>query len=194
MIHTFADTPRDRPRILVIMGSVRAGRLCPVIASWVMAIGGTSTGLELELVDLAEWRLPLEDEPGIPALGHYTQDHTLAWSRKIAAAQGFVVVTPQYNWGYPAALKNALDHLYAEWAGKPLVIVSYGGHGGGKCAAQLREVAEGLNMRPAMLMPALTLTRATIGGSAPLVPETDFAGQEDEVRRAFGELAALLGS
>ncbi|MEI9905113.1 MAG: NAD(P)H-dependent oxidoreductase [Asticcacaulis sp.] len=61
------------------------------------------SGLACELVDLKDWHLPMDDEPAIPASGVYAQDHSLAWSRKIAAAPGFVFVSPQYNWGYPAA-------------------------------------------------------------------------------------------
>jgi NAD(P)H-dependent FMN reductase len=124
--------------VLVIGGSVRAQRLSPQIASWVSEIGRLRSTLAIEIVDLVEWPLPMDDEPGIPALGTYNSERTQAWSRKIASADGFVFVTPQYNWGYPAALKSALDHLYREWRGKPAVIVTYGGHGGGKCAAQLR--------------------------------------------------------
>ena len=77
-------------------------------------------------------------------------------------ADAVVLVTPQYNWGYPAALKNALDHLYREWRGKPAVIVTYGQRGGGKCAKQLRQVADGLHMRTVGVMPGLRLPRAVI--------------------------------
>jgi NAD(P)H-dependent FMN reductase len=191
MIHANSTNPNSGPTVLVILGSVRAGRLCPTLASWVIGIGRASTSLHYQLVDLADWPLPLSDEPGIPALGSYAREHTLAWSRKIAGADAFVIVTPQYNWGYPAILKNALDHLYKEWAGKPLIIVSYGGHGGDKCAAQLRQVAEGLKMRPVATMPAIELTREMIAGG-PVDPQTDFQAHVDEIRRAFGELAAQL--
>jgi NAD(P)H-dependent FMN reductase len=68
--------------------------------------------LAYEIVDLQGWHLPFGDEPGIPAQGVYGHDHTRAWSAKVAAADGFIFVTPQYNWGYPAPLKNARDHLY----------------------------------------------------------------------------------
>jgi NAD(P)H-dependent FMN reductase len=182
----------SRPTILVVMGSVRAGRLCPTIAAWVAEIGRASTNLSYELVDLADWPLPFGDEPGIPALGSYAHEHTRAWSQKVGGADGFVFVTPQYNWGYPAALKNALDHLYKEWAGKPLVIISYGGHGGDKCAAQLRQVAEGMKMRPAPTMPGITLTRQMIESGARVDPEKDFQVHETEIRRAFSELVVEL--
>src|ERR1700722_7931287 len=144
---------------LVIAGSMRPRRIALQIAEWVAEIGRETTKGAFELIDLRDWPLPMDDEPGIPAGGSYEHEHTRAWSRKIAAAPAFVFVTPQYNWGYPAALKNALDHLYTEWAGKPAMIVSYGGHGGEKCAAQLRQVAEGLKLRPVPTMPAITLTR-----------------------------------
>lgn len=179
------------PKVQVILGSVRSGRLCPRLAAWVIEIGRASTGLNYEMVDLADWPLPMDDEPGIPALGGYAQEHTRAWSRKIAAADAFVFVTPQYNWGYPAVLKNAIDHLYAEWAGKPVVLVSYGGHGGGKAAAQLRQVTEGLKMRPVATMPSITLSHEMIKGG-PVDPERDFQSQVGAVRQALAELAVLL--
>lgn len=193
MIHLSGTAGNSQPTVLVILGSVRAGRICPTLASWVVGIGQASTRLRFELVDLADWPLPAGDEPGIPALGAYTQEHTRAWSRRVAGADAFVIVTPQYNWGYPAVLKNAIDHLYKEWAGKPLVIVSYGGHGGDKCAAQLRQVAEGVKMRPVATMPGIKLTRQMIEGG-PVDPDKDFHANVATVRRAFAELVALLGS
>jgi NAD(P)H-dependent FMN reductase len=162
------------------------------MASWVIAIAQASSNLKYELLDLADWPLPMDDEPGIPALGDYTQPHTRAWSGKIASADAFLFVTPQYNWGYPASLKNAIDHLYKEWEGKPAVIVTYGGHGGDKCAAQLRQVAEGVNMRPVATMPGITLTREMIKGG-PCDPARDFKAEETElVRQAIRELSAEL--
>lgn len=177
--------------ILLIMGSTRAGRRCPAIAGWVGDIARASAGLECELVDLALWHLPMDDEPGLPQRGDYAQPHTRAWSGKIAQARGFVVVTPQYNWGIPAPLKNAIDHLHAEWRGKPLVIVSYGGHGGGRCASQLAQVAGAVRLRVMPTMPAITLAEAVIRG-APLDPGPDLAAQAAPVASACVELAAAL--
>jgi NAD(P)H-dependent FMN reductase len=96
-------------------------------------------------LDLNDWPLPLSDEPKGPSTGIYVHER-------------FFFVTPQYNWGYPASLKNALDHLLKEWNGKPALIVSYGHHGGVKAAAQLRQVLEGLRMRPVNTMPAITFS------------------------------------
>ncbi len=156
-----------------------------------MGIGQACTDLHYELVDLAEWPLPPDDEPGIPAMGSYTQPHTQAWASKVGGADAVVFVTPQYNWGYPAVLKNAIDHLYKEWTGKPVVIVSYGGHGGGKCAEQLRQVAEGMKMRPVPTMPGINLTRQMMGGGV-MDPDMDFQAHVPDLQRAFAELVAAL--
>ena len=77
----------------------------------------------------------------------YTLAASRAWSETIRSYDGFIFVTPQYNWGVPAALKNALDYLFHEWVGKPAMVVSYGGHGGGKAAAALQTVLAGLRMK-----------------------------------------------
>jgi len=184
--------------VQIIIGSTRPNRIGRQVAEWVSRgiaeAGAGAANFAAELLDLAEWNLPFLDEPGVPAGGHYVHEHTRAWSRKIAGADGFVFVTPQYNWGYPAALKNALDHLFREWNGKPAVIVSYGYHGGGKAAAQLRQVLEGLRMRPAATMPAITFSHAMLAGDGRLRDTTeDFACYADELARAAGELAGLLG-
>jgi NAD(P)H-dependent FMN reductase len=162
------------------------------MASWVIGIAEASNRLKYELLDLADWPLPMDDEPGIPAGGgDYLHEHTRAWSRKVAAADAFVFVTPQYNWGYPAPLKNAIDHLYKEWEGKPVVILTYGGHRGDKCAAQLKQVAEAVKMRPMATMPGIQLTREMIGGGH-VDPERDFATEAELIRQAISELSAEL--
>ena len=181
----------DKLTILVIMGSVRAGRRCPQIAEWVLSLATEPGTLAYEIVDLREWHLPSGDEPGIPAKGTYTHDHTQAWSNKVAGADGFVIVSPQYNWGYPAALKNALDHLYKEWGGKPLVIVTYGGHGSGKCAEQLRQVAGGLKLRPVDTMPAITVARETIENDTPQSLE-DLEPFKASVQQALAEMRTMF--
>ena len=176
---------------LVIAGSLRPRRLATQIADWVAAVGRDSTDGLFEVVDLKDWPLPMDDEPGMPQRGVYAFEHTRAWSRKIAAAPAFVFVTPQYNGGYPAAVKNAIDHLYQEWAGKPAMIVTYGGHGGGRCAEQLQQICQALHMKTVATMPALKLARARIEANAgDIDPAAEFAGHLDELRVGFGELAA----
>ena len=180
---------------LVIVGSVRRQRICPQIAAWVAETGAAAgVPTAFELVDLRDWPLPMDDEPDIPAAKPpYANPLTQAWSRKVSEAQAVILVTPQYNWGYPAPLKNALDHLFHEWAGKPAMIVTYGGHGGGRCAAQLRQVVEALHMAPVATMPALTLSRAHIEANPGVIdPAAEFAGHLGELNAAFAELAAAL--
>jgi NAD(P)H-dependent FMN reductase len=155
-------------------------------------LGREYTGFRFEVIDLKDWPLPMDDEPAIPATGRYVQVHTKAWSEKVSGAGGLIFVTPQYNWGYPAALKNAIDHLYGEWRDKPAVIVTYGGHGGTKCSEQLKQVAGGVKLRLAPTAPALVLPEAVIREGAPLDPNRDFSHHLTSVQSAFAELAELL--
>jgi NAD(P)H-dependent FMN reductase len=129
----------------ILIGSVRQGRIGPQIADWVNDV--TSKKYSSEIVDLKKWYLPMDDEPELPADGIYIREHTLAWSKKIQAADAYIFVFPQYNWGYPAALKNAIDHLYQEWSNKPVTMISYANRGGGKAAQQLRQVLQGIHMK-----------------------------------------------
>ena len=175
---------------LVIGGSVRAQRICIQISDWVAQLGRETTGGAFEVVDLRKWRLPMDDEPDIPATGRYAKGHTRAWSRKVAGASAVIFVTPQYNWGYPAPLKNALDHLYKEWAGKPAMIVSYGGHGGGRCAQQLRQVLDGLHMQPVTTMPGLILPRERVeANTGQVTAAEEFAAHLPDLQQALRELA-----
>lgn len=127
-----------RPRLLVIIGATRPGRLGPTIASWFLDAVDGHDAFDIELVDLAAVNLPLLDEPENPARGGvYHHQHSLDWSRTVAGADAFVFVMPEYNNGYNAALKNALDYLYYEWHDKSVGLVSYGGNiGGGTRAVQ----------------------------------------------------------
>jgi NAD(P)H-dependent FMN reductase len=177
--------------VLVIAGSLRPRRICLQVAEWVAQVGRETTNGAFEVLDLKDWPLPMHDEPAVPAGGDYQFEHTRAWSRKIAEADAFVFVTPQYNWGYPAPLKNALDHLYKEWAGKPAMIVTYGGHGGGRCAEQLQQVCEGLHMKPIATKPAFRLARERIeANSGEIDPAAEFLSHLGDLQQAFGELTA----
>jgi NAD(P)H-dependent FMN reductase len=178
--------------VLLIMGSTRAGRICPQITAWIAQLGARFTDFSFEVIDLRDWPLPMDDEPGIPALGVYNQTHTHAWSEKIKSADALAFVTPQFNWGYPAVLKNAIDRLYHEWRDKPTAIVTYGGHGGTKCAEQLRQVAGAVKLRVVATSPAIVLPEAVIREGAACDPDRDFAQHVPSIQSAFSELAALL--
>lgn len=134
-------------RIAVVIGSTRPMRISPDVAAWVQAEIQANSPLTYELVDLRDVNLPLLDEPLKAALGQYDSEHTKRWSRLVSSFDGFLFVFPQYNWGYPAVLKNALDYLYDEWRGKPTTVLTYGTRGGGKAATQLLSVLTGLHMQ-----------------------------------------------
>ncbi|HEV2317566.1 MAG TPA: NAD(P)H-dependent oxidoreductase [Thermoplasmata archaeon] len=128
------------PRIAVVLGSTRPGRNGAAVAQWVFEHARKRTDAEFELVDLATYELPLLDEPYPPSMGRYEKPHTHRWAAKVASFDGFVFVTAEYNHGVPAALKNAIDFLYAEWTNKAAGFVSYGSAGGARAVEHLRGV------------------------------------------------------
>ncbi|MGD0555038.1 MAG: NAD(P)H-dependent oxidoreductase [Streptosporangiaceae bacterium] len=134
-------------RVAVIIGSTRPTRICPGIARWILRNVQEDSPLRYEILDLAEINLPFLDEPLKAALHEYAHEHTLQWSRTVSSYDGFIFVFPQYNWGYPAPLKNALDYLYTEWRDKPATFATYGTRGGNKAAEQFHQVLQGLHMR-----------------------------------------------
>jgi NAD(P)H-dependent FMN reductase len=116
---------------MIIVGSVRPGRVGLPIAEWVRAEAEKTGKFEIDFADLAEINLPFMDEPNHPILRNYTKQHTIDWSARVDAAEAFIFVTPEYNYSFSPALKNALDFLNKEWWRKPLGFVSYGGVSGG---------------------------------------------------------------
>lgn len=133
----------------IIIASTRPGRKGPVVASWVYDVVKQHPDFETEMLDLAEINLPFLDEPEHPRFRKYTRQHTFEWSAKIDPADAFIVVTSEYNYGFPAPLKNAFDFLSQEWADKPMAFVSYGGLAGGTRAVQmLKQVVTALKMMP----------------------------------------------
>ena len=127
-------------RIAVIIGSTRPGRKGEAVGRWVYDIARKRTDAEFELVDVAEFNLPLLDEPMPPMFGKYSHNHTHVWSAKIASFDGYVFVTPEYNHGTSGALKNAIDFLSREWTNKAAGFVSYGGTMGARAVENLRLV------------------------------------------------------
>ncbi|WP_035796021.1 NADPH-dependent FMN reductase [Clostridium akagii] len=149
-------TNDKKPNIGIIIGSNRPSRIGRTVAEWVLK-EMRNNGLNLNLIDLAEINLPFLDEPEIPAHHNYQNQHTKSWSETISAYDGFVLVFPQYNWGYPAVLKNAMDYLYDEWANKPVSIMCYGGHGGFQASLGMKLVTQGLNMYNMSINPPLNI-------------------------------------
>lgn len=125
------------PTLGVIVSSVREGRAGLPVAEWFVGVARKHGGFGVTVMDLKEWDLPLLNEPNHPRLQKYTHDKTKAWSAAVAAADAFVIVTPEYNFSSPPALVNALDHLYREWNYKAAGFVSYGGISGGLRSVQV---------------------------------------------------------
>ncbi len=127
----------ERWRLMIVVSSTRPSRVGRKVADWVVKRAEAHDGFDVELVDLAELGLPLMDEPNHPRLSTYTRQHTLDWSGMVDASDAFVFVMAEYNHGFTAPLKNAIDYLLHEWAYKPVGFVSYGGVAGGTRAVQM---------------------------------------------------------
>jgi NAD(P)H-dependent FMN reductase len=127
----------SNPTLQVIIASTRPGRVGPSVAAWIYERAVAHGGFDVELIDLAEINLPMFDEPKHPRFGEYVHQHTRDWSALIARGDAYILVMPEYNYGFNAALKNALDYLNKEWAGKVVGFASYGGVAAGTRAVQM---------------------------------------------------------
>jgi NAD(P)H-dependent FMN reductase len=144
-------------KIAIVTGSTRPGRNNIAVARWAFELAAPRKDAEFELVDIADYNLPLLDEPLPPFLGRYVNAHTKRWATKIASFDGYVFVTPEYNHGVSGALKNAIDYLYAEWANKAAGFVGYGGTGGTRAVESLRLVMGNLMVADVTAQVALSL-------------------------------------
>ncbi|GAA4032268.1 NAD(P)H-dependent oxidoreductase [Streptomyces plumbiresistens] len=142
--------PSAAPMTLTtVVASTRPGRVGRSVADWFTLRAAKHDQFESHTVDLYELALPFFDEPHPPALRRYTKSHAREWSRIVDASDAFVFVTPEYNGGFPAPLKNAWDYLVVEWQHKPAAFVSYGGVSAGTRAVQMgKQVVANLRMLP----------------------------------------------
>ena len=152
------------PKLLIIIASTRPGRVGLPVAEWFVGQASAHGRFELEVVDLAELNLPLLDEPNHPRLRRYTRDHSRAWSETVDPADAIVIVTSEYNHGYPAAVKNAIDYLHGEWRYKPVGFVSYGGVAAGtRAVQQLKQVVTAVAMTPVQASVNIPFVRQFLG-------------------------------
>lgn len=135
--------------IKIIIGSTRPARFGIQPAEWVFELAKKQMDATFELIDLQDLNLPMLDEP-VPAVAfQYTKDHTKKWSKMVDETDGFIFITPEYNHGTSAALKNAIDYLAREWGYKPASFISYGADAGGARAIEhLISVTTHLRMYP----------------------------------------------
>ncbi|AIE60017.1 NADPH-dependent FMN reductase [Bacillus methanolicus] len=144
-------------KIAIIIGSTRPGRNSESVARWFYEIARKRNDAEFEVVDIADFNLPLLDEPTPPSMGQYTKEHTKSWSAKIASFDGYVFVTPEYNHATTGALKNAIDYLYNEWNNKAAGFVSFGSTGGTRAVENLRLIMGELQVADVRSQVALSL-------------------------------------
>jgi NAD(P)H-dependent FMN reductase len=165
-------------RISVIIGSTRQGRFSEKPAQWILQ-HLQKRDIDARLLDLRDYPMPFFDQPMPPAMpGRPSYEHDVVknWTAQIQASDGFVIVTPEYNYGISAVLKNALDWVYPEWNRKALAVVSYGSVMGARSVQQLREAAVELQMAP-------------IRSSVHIPPATLWAHfQGGDVEKGLGEL------
>jgi NAD(P)H-dependent FMN reductase len=156
--------------ISVIIGSTRQGRFSEKPARWIFQQLKNRGGIEAQLLDLRDFPMPFFDQPVPPAMpgrAPYENDVVKKWTAEIARSDGFIVVTPEYNYGPAAVLKNALDWVYPEWNRKAVAFVSYGSAAGARSVQQLRETAIELQLAPvrsSVHIPVATLWAYFKGG------------------------------
>ena len=156
----------------IITSTTREGRKGRIVAEWITKLAEESGKFHVELLDLAEINLPFMDEPHHPRLQQYQHEHTKRWSESIDAADAYIIVLAEYNFAFPAPIKNALDFLFREWQHKPVAFVSYGGMSGGIRSAQmLKQVVTTLSMVPLAESLAIPFFAKLINGDNQFVPE-----------------------
>lgn len=169
-------------KLNVIICSTRPGRVGPTVATWAHEAAVRHAGFDAELVDLADFNLPIYDEPMHPRLRDYRHEHTKRWSESVASADAYVFVTPEYNYFPPPSLVNAVDYLVHEWSYKPAGIVSYGGISGGLRAAQAVKT----------LLSTVKLVPITEGVPVPQVGQQLKAGRFEATDHHEGGMATML--
>ncbi|MCU7358275.1 NADPH-dependent FMN reductase [Enterococcus dispar] len=181
-------------KVGIILGSNRPNRIGGDVAQWVKKTMEHEK-LEIDIIDLAKINLPFLDEPNIPAQGNYQQEHTKNWSKTIKQYDGFVLVFPQYNWGYPAVLKNALDYLYDEWRHRPVSIMVYGGHGGFQGLISMKLVTQGLNMYNMSVNPPLNISKEMFNENNQFIDiDHSFKKISPQVKMVSEEFISLFSS
>ena len=187
------------PNLQVIVASTRDERKGPLIAEWFMGQARRHGQFDVELVDLRDVARPLFDEPRHPRLQQYEYEHTKRWSAIVQRADALVFVTPEYNFGTPPSLVNALDYLVKEWAYKPAAFVSYGGVSAGLRGVQMsKQMVSALRMVPVVEAVAIPMFPQHIHAETGVfdpgeVQEKAAAAMLDELIKLANALAPLRG-
>jgi NAD(P)H-dependent FMN reductase len=176
-------------KLQIIIASTRPGRVGLPVGRWFEGFARSHSDFEVELVDLAELGLPFVDEPNHPRLHEYTHRHTKEWGARVESADAFAFVMPEYNHGFNAPLKNAIDFLHVEWQYKPVGLVSYGGVAAGTRAVQLlKPVLLALKMTPLVEAVSIPFVAQFIDDEGVVTPNE---AMEQGATAMLGELARL---
>lgn len=138
----------NRPRIGIVIGTTRRGRFGDKPAAWIERLAAGRDDIEVEIVDLRDYALPLFDEPLPPIFASAVDSSAIKWCEKVASLDGYIFITAEYNHSISGALKNALDFPYAEFNKKPASFVGYGNVGGARAVQHLRQIAVELELAP----------------------------------------------
>lgn len=140
----------EKLNIALVIGSTREGRFSEHAAAWLKEVGAANDALNIEIIDIRDYHFPLIGEAATPSSmkGMYPHPEVARWAEKMKHFDGYIFTAAEYNHGYTAALKNALDVIYGEWKNKPVAFVAYGTVGGARAVEQLRLVAIELQMAP----------------------------------------------
>ena len=178
-------------KIQLIIGSTRENRVGAQVAEWVATHARAFDDIDLEVIDLKEVNLPFFAAPIPPSYSPDTSEAGIAWAKKISEGDGYIFVTPEYNRGIPAALKNALDYLVAEWKDKPATVVSYGYIDGGQSALKhLHDVLGWLKVSTTESTVSIKLTQDMMGATGIKDVDAAFADYETVIEDALKELIA----
>jgi NAD(P)H-dependent FMN reductase len=178
------------PVITVILGSIREKRFGESVAKWIFEQAQQRKDVEWRFVDLRDFPMPFFDQatiPGWPGRAPYDHPVVKKWTAAIAASDGFIIVSPEYNYGPPGTLKNAIDWVYPEWNRKAVGFVSYGSTGGARCIQQLREISVELQLAPSrysVYIPPAGMYAHLMGGD----PAPAFKEAEQQVPRFLDDL------
>ena len=170
------------PTIGVVVSTTRPARIGPKVAHWISELA--PYGTEAEIVDLAAIGLPFLADVQMPSAGDYDQPSTIAWSERVRGYDALILTVAEYNGGYPAVLKNALDTLHAEWKGLPVGVVGYGWGGATAATGALATVLDRLQ--------TVRLEGPGLRFGEDLTPEGEVleAAPEDAVRGLYDQLLA----
>ena len=168
----------------IILGSIREGRRSGPVAQWALERASKKPDVTVELIDLKTWNLPMFDLAQFPSEGNYKDPLQQRWAETIARADAYLFIVSEYNHGITAALKNALDYLYAEWNRKPASFIAFGNAEGARAVQQLKLVLNELEIAP---LP----TAVHLRGVAKKIVDGGFNAEEAEEKRfdvMFAEL------